>query len=574
MLAWQPRPRRPSASRCALATTPANGQVVVNAYGSGLTAGTYYLIGYGSTTASVGDFTAGPSLTNGRIVNGGLQLSGGNLWINVTGFDSPKWTGALAGQVWSTAIQALPKNWNLITAGGQTDYYENDTVLFDDSAANFTVNVPANVTPTSVTFNNITSNYTITGAAGITGTTPLTKTGAAAVNLNNVNSYSGATVVTDGTLAIGGTTSTTGLITVGNAAGGNPILTVSGTLNANLTTRPSLIVGSTSGATGALNVTTGGSLTTVHELWLGTDSGANPSGGATVTMNVSGGSVSAGNWFVVGWGGGSAGNTATLTQTGGSIAVTNNRMTIANGSSNSIGDYYMSGGTFSGTVYVAEFGTGSLNVSGSALFDTAAGGVALPAVYIGYQGGSFGTVNLNGGTIATRWVGGGTGSSTFNFNGGTLQASQSDTTPNPTGQLFVTNTLTRANVRNGGAVVDTQAFSVTIAQALAHSNIGGDAAVDGGLTKNGVGTLILTAANTYTGPTTISDGLLQLTSTGQINVASDISTAASTATLEVNGRRRPWAISAASATSSWTLTRASPPLRWSRTPLLSVSGPR
>ena len=253
-------------------------------------------------------------------------------------------------------------------------------------------------------------------------------------------------------------------------------------------------------------------------------------------MTMSGGSVTAGNWFVVGWGGGTNGNTATLTQTGGSITVSGNRMTIANGANNSVGTYNMSGGTFSGTVYVGEYGTGTLTVSGSAMFNNGTGGVALPAVYIGSNAGAVGIVNLNtGGTIATRWVGGGAGTSTFNFNGGTLQATASDTTPNPAGQLFMTSTLTAANVEAGGAVIDTNGFDVTIAQALAH-----DAALgttpDGGLKKNGaINTLTLTGINTYTGNTTINDGILELASTGQLATASAIATSAVTATFQVNG---------------------------------------
>ena len=39
--------------------------------------------------------------------------------------------------------------------------------------------------------------------------------------------------------------------------------------------------------------------------------------------------------------------------------------------------------------------------------------------------------------------------------------------------------LTAANVRNGGAVIDTNGFNDTIGQALVHSSIGGDNATDG-----------------------------------------------------------------------------------------------
>jgi autotransporter-associated beta strand protein len=224
-------------------------------------------------------------------------------------------------------------------------------------------------------------------------------------------------------------------------------------------------------------------------------------------MSVSGtGSVTAGNWFVVGWGGGAAGNTAILTQTGGSIAVTTNRLTIANGGANSVGTYNMSGGTSSGALYVGENGTGDLNVSGTAVL-TATGGVSLASMQIARNTGSVGTVNLNaGGTIVADRISGGTGASTLNFNGGTLKASASDTAPN----YFVTATLTTANVRDSGAIIDTDTNIITFAQALAHSSIVGDLAVDGGLTKNGLGTLTLTGLSTYTGPTYINAGTLQV----------------------------------------------------------------
>jgi fibronectin-binding autotransporter adhesin len=61
-------------------------------------------------------------------------------------------------------------------------------------------------------------------------------------------------------------------------------------------------------------------------------------------------------------------------------------------------------------------------------------------------------------------------------------------------------------VRNGGAVIDTNGFNITIGQILQHSVLGGDSATDGGLTKKGAGALTLSGANTYTGTTTIQAG--------------------------------------------------------------------
>ncbi|MGA2854167.1 MAG: autotransporter-associated beta strand repeat-containing protein, partial [Verrucomicrobiota bacterium] len=116
------------------------------------------------------------------------------------------------------------------------------------------------------------------------------------------------------------------------------------------------------------------------------------------------------------------------------------------------------------------------------------------------------TFNLNGGTLTIGGIvsGRATGSRVFNFNGGTLKPTASS------GSFFAAGAASAANVRNGGAIIDDGGFAITIGQALVHSDIGGDNATDGGLTKLGAGTLTLSGANTYTGNTTISAGTLEL----------------------------------------------------------------
>jgi hypothetical protein len=83
--------------------------------------------------------------------------------------DNPVWTGAiLSGNPgygnWTTATLASPKNWKLITSSTPTDYISGDAVLFDDTAysSGGTTNVnisSADVSPTSVTFNNNSAPY-------------------------------------------------------------------------------------------------------------------------------------------------------------------------------------------------------------------------------------------------------------------------------------------------------------------------------------------------------------------------------------------------------------------------------
>ncbi|MBN8419604.1 MAG: autotransporter-associated beta strand repeat-containing protein [Verrucomicrobia bacterium] len=116
-------------------------------------------------------------------------------------------------------------------------------------------------------------------------------------------------------------------------------------------------------------------------------------------------------------------------------------------------------------------------------------------------------VNLDGGTLSVgtilRSVTSAGIDAVLNFNGGTLQARQDSTT-------FLANLgQFTANVQAGGAVVDTQTFSVTIAAPLVHDTaLGGT--LDGGLTKVGAGTLTVSAASTYTGGTFIKNGTLAL----------------------------------------------------------------
>jgi autotransporter-associated beta strand protein len=88
---------------------------------------------------------------------------------------------------------------------------------------------------------------------------------------------------------------------------------------------------------------------------------------------------------------------------------------------------------------------------------------------------------------------------TFNFNGGTLRSNTNAT------NFF--NGLTTANVRAGGAVIDTNGNAITIGQALQHEAALG-ATADGGLRKLGSGTLTLTGVNSYSGTTSVTAGAL------------------------------------------------------------------
>jgi len=183
-----------------------------------------------------------------------------------------------------------------------------------------------------------------------------------------------------------------------------------------------------------------------------------------------------------------------------------------------------------------NIGPNVINLNGGAITSfsdnatTANGSGVLDMMQVG-QAASNNTFNLNGGTLTIRQIVSTTnnGTRTFNFNGGTLRA-----TGDTAGFMNLGTGTARANVRNGGAIIDTNSFNVTVGQALEHSNIGGDNATDGGLTKTGLGSLTLTnAANTYTGNTLILNGELATGATGNLGLGNVTVTDSITAALNL-----------------------------------------
>ncbi len=178
----------------------------------------------------------------------------------------------------------------------------------------------------------------------------------------------------------------------------------------------------------------------------------------------------------------------------------------------------------SGANTALSLGNLSVGVNQTGIVQQNDGTVTATQIFFG-PGGSY---NLDGGVLKTGGINGnaiGNGTGVFNFNGGTLQASGASAN-------FLANVGT-AQVRNGGVKFDTNNFSVTVSEPLIHSTIGGDAAIDGGLTKLGAGTLTLSGANTYTGATAINAGTLQFAKANALPAGGPVSVA-SGAVLVVN----------------------------------------
>ena len=145
------------------------------------------------------------------------------------------------------------------------------------------------------------------------------------------------------------------------------------------------------------------------------------------------------------------------------------------------------------------------------------------------------TVNLNGGTLGvqsfidTNTASGNAQNAVVNFSGGTLQALASDG-----GALFFPAATTAAriaaDVNVGGAIINTNGNSITIAEPLLH----GAGAPDGGVTKSGLGTLTLSAStNAYTGPTNVNSGTLVIAVTGALPKNNSLTISAGATLLDV-----------------------------------------
>jgi T5SS/PEP-CTERM-associated repeat protein/autotransporter-associated beta strand protein len=160
--------------------------------------------------------------------------------------------------------------------------------------------------------------------------------------------------------------------------------------------------------------------------------------------------------------------------------------------------------TNSGVLYVGYSGKGTLNIGSGIASD---GIVSAKSVTLANSSSATATCNLNGGTLQTSSITKGTGSTTVTWSDGTIRNydASTDLTINGTNSL----NLKLAATGTHDFYIDSGRTGTVLA-------ILSDATSGGTLTKQGGGLLKLSAANTYTGSTTIAAGTLALSSTGSL----------------------------------------------------------
>ncbi|MCA0248161.1 MAG: autotransporter-associated beta strand repeat-containing protein [Proteobacteria bacterium] len=423
----------------------------------------------------------GASQTVGELagLNGAVTLGSGTLTVDQT-------TDTTVGAVISGAGSLVKTGSGRLTLVAANSYTGGTTVS-GGTLAGSTGSLQGDIlNDAAVVFDQATDG---TYAGTMSGTGTLTKTGSGNLTLSGANSYSGGTTVSAGTLT-GTSTSLQGAI-----------------LNNSLVTFDQNFDGAYAGVmsgSGSLTKSGAGNLTL---------SGANSySGGTTVSGGTLTGTTTSlqgailNNAAVVfdqAFGGTYAGivsGSGSLTKSGGG------NLTLSGANSYS-GGTTISGGTLTGTTTSLQ---GNIANSGTLSFDQATAGT-----YAGILSGAGNLVVANGDVTLT---GANTYSGTTTVQGGaTLRLGTGGNLGatrlldvNATGTFDLAGrTQTVGGLTGAGTVQLGTGGGLTVDQATSQT-FAGVISGDGSLTKAGSGTLVLSGANTYTGGTIVSAGVLQM----------------------------------------------------------------
>ncbi|MGC4016910.1 MAG: autotransporter-associated beta strand repeat-containing protein [Luteolibacter sp.] len=424
-------------------------------------------------TAANWDNDTVPTSPAALTFDGGAQLSNSN---NLTGFTA-------SGLTFNTGAGSFAISGNTLTLAG--DIVNNSTSLQTINAG-LTLTAARTVNAAS---GNIALAGPVTGAFGLikTGAGKLTLSGTGGTSQLSIgNAAVGGTVeITGGAWTQSGSVASVGLI-VGTGNNGAGALTISGGTHTfggdgyNNAVRIGTAQGNTVATTGSITVTGG-------TLKIGTTGALDASVNLGTAMNT-------------------GSSNGALTISGGSVEVGRRVLMGANSTTN------LASLTISGTGTLNMVRTGS-NAEGD-----------LGMVRLG-SGAT--TVNFDGGTyIATGFHSStATNTSTVNFNGTEIRA-------NASGGSFGNGGAAVFRVQSGGLVFNSNGFNSTIASPLVSS-----LTTTGNLTKNGAGTLTLTAANTFTGSLNVNAGTLALT-TGTVPVTAVVNVADSASLVTNNSTGR------------------------------------
>ena len=534
-------------------------------------------------------------LSGANTYTGGTTLSQGTL---VAGSDSAFGTGTItltagvlqgdgAPRTLANAL-SLPNSTNGVLGGtGDLTFSGSVTNALVSNYATLTiansgattlsgpVNLGTNTTGRGLVFNTTGGLVTLSGAIANgsgSGANNLYKAGSGTLELGAANTYTGATVVFDGTLRLGaaGTLGAGGLFVTAGSPGATAVFD----LNGRSVTIPGITLGG-SGAISGIAAATGSSATSSASLIA--------TGGGTITLSNSVAYQATGNPLGsvieadLNFGSGSRtffvndSTTAAI-----DLTVTGDLSeTVANSSlfKSSAGTLLLSGvNTYTGATQVSDgtllLGSATaLPATTLSISPSAVGGTATIDLG-GYDASTFG-LTFNGSfasnTARLLATGGGTltllGNAAVTYNNGN----------NPLGSV-VSADLNLGSATRSFVVAD----STNAASDLTVSGNISASTANVGLTKTGAGTLVLSGANTYGGPTTVNDGTLRLGASAALpagtalTIASNVSNG--TALLDLNGQNASAASLTLGGTNAAALTNSASHLAATGGGALTLSG--
>ncbi|MCW1926443.1 autotransporter-associated beta strand repeat-containing protein [Luteolibacter arcticus] len=184
-------------------TLTVNGTVNVNLAGAPAGAGAFTVLNHGGTVATAANFALA-NAANYR--SSTFNVGANNVTLDVTK-KSLVWDGSTT--TWE--IAGTDNDWN---AGANDNFFTGDNVTFDEThiAGDQTVTMTGALLPGSVTVDNDTYKYTLTGS-GFGGSGGLTKTGDVDLDLGGVNTFTGPVSISGGIVKL----TTTGALGNGSA---------------------------------------------------------------------------------------------------------------------------------------------------------------------------------------------------------------------------------------------------------------------------------------------------------------------------------------------------------------------
>jgi len=219
----------------------------LNALNPTLAPGTYTLVTFASSsTLPVGDISSLVTLAGsfaGQIRNLTLFNTGTSIQLQVGAGSTLTWAGDGTANLWDLTNSP---DWN----AGADIFYQNDSVTFDNTSSNLTVNLTGTLLPTAIIVSSD-SNYVFTSSGKISGTTGIAKSGSGTLTITNSggNNYTGPVTITAGTLKAG-------VATALGATNGATTVTNTGALDIggqNLGAEPVTVSGNGSGSGAILN---------------------------------------------------------------------------------------------------------------------------------------------------------------------------------------------------------------------------------------------------------------------------------------------------------------------------------